>query len=397
MDLTKRPEENEEEYLWRIGQLVDSKQISNWRSVIDIINDQLGLTGSKRRDESSFRKRYQASKRFYLNVFSKMINNEYAEQLREMSRKLDKLRVQYRDERNEYNRIIRTEARKESYLDLIKRTIQESVPDRLDYKKTSVPKIKSDNDLIIHLTDLHNGIKIESYFNQYNTDILRNRLEKYLDNIIEIQRRHQSENAYVIIGEVVSGLIHENLRCENNQNLIEQFVSVSTLIADFLSVLSEHFSCVKVYVTPGNHSRVSPKKEQSLKGENFDHLLIPMLSAKLQNFDSIEFYPNSKDESIALFTVRGKIVMSAHGDKDSPSNVVQKFTLLFGQIPDLVYLGHRHKNGMTTVNNTKIIESGCVSGSDNYAIDLRLNTAPEQTVSVVDKDGLVCLYDIQLN
>ena len=395
MDLIKHQDENEEEYLWRIGQLVDSKQIDSWRSVVDIINEQLGLFDSKKRDESAFRKRYQASKKFYENVFTKMISNEYADQIREMSRELEKLKVQYRDERNEYNRKIRDEARKESYIDLVKRTISENVPDRLDYVYSPVD-ISSDNDLVIHLTDIHNGIFIDNYFNKYDLNILKNRLRVYLDNIIKIRDRHNSENAYVIIGEVISGLIHENLRCENNQNLIEQFISVSELISDFLYELSSRFRNVNVYITPGNHSRISPKKEQNLKGENFDHLLIPLLSAKLQNTKNISFNANDKEESIATMTIRGNIVMSAHGDKDTPKDVVQNFTLLFGVVPDIIYLGHRHRNALTTVHNTKIIESGCVSGSDNYAIDLRLNTYPEQTVSVIDTEGLVCLYDIQL-
>ena len=395
MDLIKHQDENEEEYLWRIGQLVDSKQIDSWRSVVDIINEQLGLFDSKKRDESAFRKRYQASKKFYENVFTKMISNEYADQIREMSRELEKLKVQYRDERNEYNRKIRDEARKESYIDLVKRTISENVPDRLDYIYSPVD-ISSDNDLVIHLTDIHNGIFIDNYFNKYDLNILKNRLRVYLDNIIKIRDRHNSENAYVIIGEVISGLIHENLRCENNQNLIEQFISVSELISDFLYELSSRFRNVNVYITPGNHSRISPKKEQNLKGENFDHLLIPLLSAKLQNTKNISFNANDKEESIATMTIRGNIVMSAHGDKDTPKDVVQNFTLLFGVVPDIIYLGHRHRNALTTVHNTKIIESGCVSGSDNYAIDLRLNTYPEQTVSVIDTEGLVCLYDIQL-
>ena len=88
--------------------------------------------------------------------------------------------------------------------------------------------------------------------------------------------------------------------------------------------------------------------------------------------------------------------MGSHGDKDSTKSVVEKFSMLFHMIPDLVYMGHRHRNGLTTVYNTKIIESGSVSGVDNYALNLRVNTAPEQTVSVVGEGGLICLYDVQL-
>lgn len=47
--------------------------------------------------------------------------------------------------------------------------------------------------------------------------------------------------------------------------------------------------------------------------------------------------------------------------------------------------------------HTKVIESGCCSGSDNYAVSIRKVNKPEQTVSVIGENGLICLYDIQLN
>ena len=68
---------------------------------------------------------------------------------------------------------------------------------------------------------------------------------------------------------------------------------------------------------------------------------------------------------------------------------------MFGMRPDLVYLGHRHTNAMTTVYDTKVIQSGCMSGSDNYCMDKRLKNKPEQTISVVTENGLECLYDMK--
>ena len=197
------------------------------------------------------------------------------------------------------------------------------------------------------------------------------------------------------MSELVSGIIHTELRIENNQNLIDQFLTAANYISQFLSELSYRFEEVNVYMCPGNHSRISPKKEDSLKGENIDHLAIPFLEAKLQNFENINFHNNNIEESIAMFSVRGNVVMASHGDKDSPGNVVQKFTLMFGMRPALVYLGHRHTNAMTTVYDTKVIQSGCMSGSDNYCMDKRLKNKPEQTISVVTENGLECLYDMK--
>lgn len=47
--------------------------------------------------------------------------------------------------------------------------------------------------------------------------------------------------------------------------------------------------------------------------------------------------------------------------------------------------------------NTKIIESGCVSGPDNYCLDMRLRNKPEQMVIEVNKNGVECVYDVKLD
>lgn len=391
MEFKKFENESIDELTFRICSMKD--QIGSWNDVAKILNE---LTGNDY-CESAYRKKYQAFQKIFTANQAKFTDSEkLLNEIKEERIRLEKEKIQFRDERNEYKKLIREEARKESYVDLVKRVIQEHVPKEEKYEHDFNIE-NNGNDLIIHCTDIHAGIHIDNFFNKYNTNVLAYRFAVYTDEIKKIQKRHKSQNAYVIIGEIISGLIHENLRCENNQNLIEQFLTVSDVLTTFIKSLSETFETVHVYVTPGNHSRINAKKEQSLKGENFDHLLIPLLSARLQNNSHVEFHENKIEESIAMFSVRGNAVFSSHGDKDSAANVVQKFALLFNMIPDLIYLGHRHRNAMSTVYNTKVIESGCVSGSDNYSLDLRLHTSPEQTVSVIDDNGLVCLYDIQLD
>ena len=208
---------------------------------------------------------------------------------------------------------------------------------------------------------------------------------------------HQSENCYLVIGEILSGIIHNNLRLQNNMDLMEQFKYVSELISAMLSRMANHFNHIYVYTTPGNHSRISPKKEEALDGENMDILLPFYLKARMQNVKNITICDNIIEPEIAMFNIRGNNVFAAHGHKDSPSNVVQNFTMMFNIKPDIVLLGHRHTNGLTTVYDTKVIESGCVSGSDQFALSIRKVNRPEQTVSVIGDNGLICLYDIQLD
>lgn len=399
-DTRRKESENECQYLWRLGQAKDSGQLdADWNEIAKLMNAEFG-DPDKPYSEAAWRKPYQMSKKFFeAGVFNKLDEDKYFKELQTQKQSLEKERVKTRDERNELKRVIREEARKESYKEQILRAISEYQCNPLEYddNKQFTGILKTDNDLIISCTDIHAGIEIDNYFNKFDENVLRDRFNQYLDKIFEVQLRHGSENAYVILSELVSGIIHNELRIENNQNLIEQFLTVTDYISQFLSELSYHFNNVNVYICPGNHSRISPKKDDSLKGENIDHLVIPFLEAKLQNFKNITFNRNTIEESIAMFNVRNNVVMASHGDKDSPSNVVQKFTLLFGIRPSLVYLGHRHTNGLTTVYNTKIVESGTMAGTDNYALDLRLHSKPSQTISVITENGLDCLYDVKFD
>ena len=308
--------------------------------------------------------------------------------------RMRKEKMKLSDARVEYNRLIRQEARKESYIDMVKRIICENV------ESMNIPVhytlFNSSTDLLVHLTDIHTGIEIHNWKNDFDEDILKKRIEKFTSNILDIRGQHGSENCYLVIGEILSGIIHNNLRLQNNMDLMEQFKYISELIAAMLSRMANHFNHIYVYTTPGNHSRISPKKEDALDGENMDVLLPFYLKARMQNIENITICDNTIEPEIAMFNIRGNNVFASHGHKDSPSNVVQNFTMMFGIKPQIVLLGHRHTNGLTTVYDTKVIESGCCSGSDNYAVSIRKVNKPEQTVSVIGDNGLICLYDIQL-
>ena len=309
--------------------------------------------------------------------------------------RLKKERQKLSDARVEYNRQIRQEARKESYSEMVKRIICENVePTDL---KVQYHTFNSNTDLLVHLTDIHTGIEINTWNNTFNQDILKERIEKFTSEILKIRDLHKSENCYLVIGEILSGIIHNNLRLQNNMDLMEQFKYVSELISAMLIRIANHFNNIYVYVTPGNHSRISPKKEDALDGENMDVLLPFYLKARLQNIKNIDICENNIDSEIAMFNIRGNNIFASHGHKDAPASVVQNFTMMFGIKPDIVLLGHRHLNGLTTVYNAKVIESRCCAGTDQYAMSIRKTNRPEQTISVVGQDGLVCLYDIQLD
>lgn len=394
-DFSRLENENYHSYIWRMDELVQSGKYQNWKEITPMVNKELfGDDELQYRDESAFRKACKYARDFYeAGVFGG--EDEYFKKLQIEKRELQKAKQQLSDERVEFNRQIRTEARKESYADMIKRIVcEDTEPMNVSVHYTL---FNSSTDLLCHFTDVHTGIEINNWKNVFNEDVLRQRIEKYTSDILDIRGLHQSQNCYLVIGEILSGLIHSNLRLQNNMDLMEQFKYVSELISAMLVRLANNFNHIYVYTTPGNHSRISPKKEDALDGENMDVLLPFYLKARLQNVDNVSICDNTIEPEIAMFNIRGNNVFSSHGHKDSPVNVVQNFTMMFGIKPDIVLLGHRHTNGLTTVYDTKVIESGCVSGSDQFALSIRKVNRPEQTVSVIGENGLICLYDIKLD
>ena len=395
MEFKRLENESDEELIYRVCSQKDA--IGTWDDVKDVLNELLDCDYG----ESTYRKKFQAfQKLMQANEHKFLDDDNYIKELRLERQELAKEKQKLSDERTELNRQIREQARKESYLDMVKNVLCDNTqPFEFNLNKNKIEDlcILSNKDLIVHITDVHTGIFIDNFKNHFDEDTLKKRIEKYTSKIIEIQELHKAENCYIIASELISGLIHNNLRLQNNLDLMEQFKLVSLLIATMIKELVLHFNEIYVYTVEGNHSRIVAKKEDSLQGENMDILFPFYLEAKLQNYPSVHIEENTICQDIAIFNVRGNNVFASHGDKDAPSSVVQNYTMMFGVKPNLIYLGHRHTNGMTTVYDTKVIESGCVSGTDQYALSIRKCNRPEQTISVIDENGLVCLYDIQLD
>lgn len=329
-------------------------------------------------------------------------DDEVLYKLRKERQELQKERQKLQDERTSLRKELREQARRESMYEIMKRAIDEYEFVKFDYSPPTFEAL-SGNDLIIHLTDLHAGIDVNNAFNEFNTKILEERLKLYLNEIIDIRDIYDAENAFVIIGgDLIQGLIHLNGRIEAKENIVQQIMVVSDLVSNFIYELSKMFNCVDVYSTAGNHSRVCENKEHVAKGENFD-LLIPYYCKKaLHAIRNIKIHDNYLDYDIATFCVRGHMVYAVHGEKDTAKTIVYNMIKFARKanlpLPDMCYLGHRHTNGLTTVDDVKVIESGCVSGMDNHTINMRLVGSPEQTVTVVSKEKRIkALCDIQLD
>ena len=325
--------------------------------------------------------------------------SSYNDSIAEQKRNLEKARIQYRDERNAWNKQNYLDARISKDLDYLGEKIAEI--GRIHFKSNSSSiSINSDNDLIICLSDLHIGETFNSCFGEYNSDIAKKRLDKYLNKIIEIGKRHNVENVYIeLLGDQINGNIHLTVQVSNRENLIDQIKLSSELITAFCIELSNHFKHVYVAGIAGNHSRIVPKKEDAIKDERLDTLITWIIKQLTKHIINIDVYDNNIDSGISSINVRGNTYIGVHGDLDCMSdNDISRLVMAIGQIPYAVLGGHRHTPAYKEFNNVKYIQSGSLAGSgDDYTISKRLVGKANQTVLVCNNKGVECIYNIELS
>lgn len=394
------PGETEDEALFRIGEAKKNGLLDLcWQDIADFMNKNFRSDETEYRTESSYRKKFKNFIDAKEMLIKQSTEGEFASDIAIQKRELEKAKIKLRDERIDYQKSIREDARRESFIELIERSFAINV-EPFDYKQS--PVIDSNEDMVICLSDLHAGIEVDNWWNTYNIGILKQRLHKYLDEIYEIQHLHQCKICNVVLGgDNISGIIHTNLRLQNNENIIEQLKIAITYIGEFIYTLQDWFEEINVYSVSGNHSRLSANKDDHLKGEELDEMIPFCLNLQFSNNKNIHICDDCErlDSTISEFTTRGdKLFYIVHGDKDSPSNVVKNLTLMSGVKPDGIIMGHRHNNSLSTEHSVKIVQCGCVVGMDDYCIDKRISGEPEQCVFITSKNRTVkCLYDIGLN
>lgn len=401
IDLHKNSTENEEQYIWRLCQAKDSGVLDMaWDTLAAIFNSEL------RKDDEDFspaayRKPYQNAKRYWeAGVFNQYNNNsnKYFSELEEKRRQLEQEKIKFRDERNAWNKQNYIAARATQKLDYLEECLKNIGKINFDPVQPSCQSMVSTNDMLVILSDLHIGQCFSSYWGEYNSDIAKQRLNEYLNQILYFQSIYNSENCYISLqGDLISNSIHKTIAISNRENVIQQIKLVSEYIASFCYELSKTFKKVYIYDVSGNHSRID-KKEEAMHDERLDSLISWIVKNMLSHIENVIVPENSYfDIGICGFDIRGKKYISVHGDYDPFSkNGVQNLSSMLGFFPYAILYGHLHTNAYMEYNGVNMIRGGSLAGSgDDYTIEKRLNGKPSQMICICGEHGFISLNPIK--
>ncbi len=400
--LQRLPNENESQYIWRVGQAKDSGLIdSTWEELSPILNTQCGISEEDFRGSSAWRKRYRVMQQAWDDVFSqKQFGESRSAEIDSQINELFKIKKQVQDQRRELRNILTPDAR---FNNLTEKLIESA---------NNLCKIKplefndyvlntSDSEAVISWTDWHYGMVADNIWNKYNTDICRQRVSTFVSKAIKHIQRHNIKTLHImLLGDAAHGAIHNSCRVASEEDVCDQLMQSSEIMAEAINELSSYVTEVNVYATYGNHLRTVQNKNDSVHSDNLEKLVPWWLEQRLQNNNRVNIIKSEYYEFLYL-NVCGYNIVGAHGDlekfKQFGLTVNTLFTKKYGKTIDYTISADKHHIEEFETMGIESILVRSLCGTDEYANNNRLYSAPGQTLMIfTPDDGRECTYNIKL-
>lgn len=321
--------------------------------------------------------------------------NAQLNEINSKMRELERMKISYRDERRSWNR--------QNYLDERFNEVMDIMIERLDnFSKTDFKINHSvvstgNNSMIVCLSDLHIGQTFSSFFGEFNSEIAKKRLEKYLNEVIDIGLKNDVKKVYVcMLGDNISNSLHKTIEVTNKENVIDQLKLSIEYITSFCYELTKYFENVFLASSSGNHSRLQAK-DLAQHSERLDAFIawdVCRVLEKHSNFHSL--LHRTLDDGISDINIDGKTYLMVHGDFDNTTkDGYMKLAAMCGFFPDYILCGHKHFCSYS--QESKFIQSGSLSGSGcDYTIEKRLSGKPSQMVCICNSTGVKSVHPIIL-
>ena len=325
-NLDRLPSESVEEYCTRICNLKDKLGVS-WQDIADFLNDKLDYDYSNDR----YRKRYGKQ----LSQTNSKFHNDILE--------LKKEKVKLNEERTQINSLVRTLAREDTLKEIALEVIDSISSKKILQKPKIGDRIVTNDKIgILVISDWHYGVEVSSYYNEYSTDIARQRVLTLLEESIKIIKKEHIEKLIVVnLGDMISGLIHLPLRLSSRIDVITQTIEISEILSEFLTELSAYCD-IEYGSVSDNHSRLDPNKKESLQVESFTRIIDWYLRKRLEEDYSITFLDNKFGDDICSFDVFDFKVLGVHGDKDPQKKILNQLINFTQEHYDMVLSAHKH-------------------------------------------------------
>lgn len=393
MTLKKQPNETQFEYIKR---LTEGKRDHS----IDIDYSEWSFLAFNKEYSSDVARRmfYGVEKILYFYEEHKMQGVNDTELLEKIERKkheLDIMKVQYQDQRREYNKYLKSYARWEHLIEVMNKAICSLEPMQPIHINTLATCEEECVEASLLLSDWHLYLECNNFWNKFDIDIARARIQTLKEKVIKYVKLHNVQILHIeILGDMINGAIHLGTRVESEEDVITQTIGCAEIIADFVHDLAKEVCKVRVHTVNGNHGRVTANKKESIETENFERIITWFLKERIKSVKNVTICYNLFDNTISHYKIKDKHIFSSHGHLDNVNNVISQYSQMFKIPVDEVHLGHFHSYYEKEEYGSSVVVNGTLSGTDTYAKNIRKVGKPMQVLRIYDTD--VCTYKIEL-
>lgn len=230
--------------------------------------------------------------------------------------------------------------------------------------------------------------------NEYDFDVFARRLQYVIDKTISYTVRNMQAHAFeevqvLLTGDMVSGIIHDELEASNQLNIVEQAHLGALVTAQALLELARAFPRVVVTGVVGNHGRVKHAKYYKHKQTvNWDFVFYQTLALLLRNQKNVQFHiPMSFWAGVEI---QGHNFLVMHGDiikswGSIPFYGINRAVARWVEIQSSVdkffeyfVFSHFHTKAILQGVRGERIMNASLKGGDEYAVDMGFFNDPIQ-------------------
>lgn len=262
-----------------------------------------------------------------------------------------------------------------------------------------IPSIIHNNDteLILCLSDLHIGQRVEVSNNKFNIEIANRRLEKLFNETMkEMELRKCSTITFAMLGDLIHAQCvykKADMKLSAEFSEVESTINAFRLLYKYIDKFVEKYK-VNFMGVCGNESRfasyTNPSNLDSEFSNSMDYMIYNLFKTRYENNVNVKFLNESKliEEVVE---VNGYNFCLVHGHNLKHGNLSDSIKNLklrmmeSGYRVDYTLLGHIHQTYITD----DFARNASLVGSNSYSNSLNISGGKSsQNLIVVNRDGI---------
>lgn len=318
--------------------------------------------------------------------------------------KLQKERLKFRSEKNEYNKWLRELSRDELITEHLVHAINDLQP--LSIPKC-IPIVHLRKDYLLTFADAHYGVEFQikdlfgSIINEYSPEIFEERMWNLYAKVVEQVKKDNITELHIWdLGDDLDGILRANSQLmQLRYGIIDSGILYAEFLANWLNQLS-HTVRIKFQMTKrSNHNqlRLVGQPKNSFPDEDMGKTILFFIKERLKNNPNVTIIENPT--GLPFAQLANYAVIGGHFETKNLSSTINDLSRIYNVPLDYIISGHWHSLALKDVGvDSEAICVRSIIGANPFSMSINKISSAGASMSVFEQgEGRVCEYHYKLN